>query len=54
MGFGILMVGIVVLLAVWAFSFLLGNAGTALDKQLASPQSAIRFEIDRAQAVIKK
>lgn len=54
MGFGILMVVIVVLFAVQSFGFLLGNVIVAMDKKLNEPRTAIRFQIERAEAVIKK
>lgn len=54
MGFGILMVVIVVLFVIQAFSFLLGNAGVALDKKSNGAMAPIRFQIERAEAVIKR
>lgn len=54
MGFGILMVVIVVLFSVQAFNFLLGNIIIAMDKRSNNPKATIRFQIERAEAVIKK
>lgn len=53
-GFGILMVVLVVLFVVQSFSFLLGNVIVAMDKKSNEPKAAIRFQIERAEAVIKK
>ena len=54
MGFGILMVITVVLLVIQAFSFLLGNISTALDKKADEAKAPVSFQIDRAEAIIKK
>jgi len=54
MGFGILMVVMVVLFAVQSFSFLLGNISVVLDKKENGVKAPVSFQIDRAEAVIKK
>lgn len=54
MGFGILMVVMVVLFAGQAFSFLLGNISIALDKKADEAKAPVSFQIDRAEAVIKR
>lgn len=54
MGFGILMVVTVVLLAFQAFSFLLGNISIVLDRKSDAAKTPVSFQIDRAEAVIKR
>ena len=54
MGFGILMVVMVVLFALQSFSFLLGNISVVLDKKEGGTKAPVSFQIDRAEAVIKK
>lgn len=51
---GILMVIIVVLATGFAINFLLSNVGNALDKETGVSGSVVRFQIDRAEAIIKK
>lgn len=54
LGFGILMVVIVVLFAIQSFSFLVSNVIIATYKASNATKAAIRFQIERAEAVIKK
>lgn len=53
-GIGILMVIIVISLLAWAISFLTGNISGAMEKQGNGQKAVIQFEVDRAEAVLKK
>ena len=54
LGIGILMVIIVISMLVWAVSFLAGSIGGAMDRQTVGVKAVIRFQTDRAEAVLKK
>ena len=51
---GILMVIIVVLAVGFAINFLLSSVGNALDKETGSSGAIVRFQIDRAEAILRK
>ncbi len=53
-GIGILMVITVILMMIWAISFIAGNIGIAIEKQGNGPRPIIQFQLDRAEAILTK
>ncbi len=51
---GILMILIVVSMLAWAISFLVSSIGSASDGQGNGQAAVIQFQVDRAEAVLKK
>lgn len=51
---GILMVITVVLASGFAINFLLSNVGNALNKETGNGGATARFQIDRAEAILRK
>ncbi len=54
LGIGILMILIVVSTLAWAISFLVTSINSASDGQGNGQDAIIQFQVDRAEAVLKK